>query len=447
MKFRGLLIALVVLAALGGGVYWSEKAKKAEQGKPAKDAPPKVLTIPDDQFKEIRVQRNSGEVTLVKKNDAGKWQIVEPKPLNADQDSVTSMVSTLSSLTSDRLVEEKADDLSPFGLKTPALEVTITKKDGKTEKLLLGDETPTASGVFVKLAGDPRVFTVASYSKTSIDKKAQDLRDKRLLTFDSDKLTRVELAAKGAPVEFGKNNQNEWQILKPKPLRADGSQVEELIRKLKDAKMDTSVSEEDSKKHAAAFAGGTKVAVATVSDANGNQSLEVRKDKDKNYYLKSSVVEGIFKAGNDLGEGLDKDLDAFRNKKLFDFGFNDPTKVEVNKTVYQKSCDKWMSGSKQMDSGTVQALVDKLRDLAAVKFLDTVAAAAPVFEATVTSKDGKLVEKVAIATQGDRHVAKRENEPAGYELDTKALGELQKAASEVKEFQPPKDEKKKDAKK
>src|SRR5207247_5881184 len=155
------------------------------------------------------------------------------------------------------------------------------KKDGKTEELLVGDDTPTGGSTFVKLKNDPRVFSVSSGVKSSLDKTSKDLRDKRLLTFDSDKLTRVELQAKGQPVEFGKNNQNEWQILKPKPLRADGSQVEELIRKLKDAKMDTSVSDEDAKKAVAAFGSGTRVAVANGADSAGTQHIEVRRDKAK----------------------------------------------------------------------------------------------------------------------------------------------------------------------
>src|SRR5207344_2026215 len=120
--------------------------------------------------------------------------------------------------------------------------------------------------------------------------------DKRLLTFDGDKLTRVELQAKGQPIEFGKNNQNEWQILKPKPLRADGSQVEDLVRKVKDAKMDTTVSDEDAKKAVAAFGSSARVALVNMTDAGGTQTLEVRKDKDKNYFAKSSVLEGIYKA-------------------------------------------------------------------------------------------------------------------------------------------------------
>ena len=278
--------------------------------------------------------------------------------------------------------------------------------------------------------------------KSSLDKSSKDLRDKRLLTFDSDKLTRVELPAKGSSVEFGKNNQNEWQILKPKPLRADGSQVEDLVRKLKDAKMDTSVSDEDAKKAAAAFASGTKVATVNVADSAGTQTLEVRKDKDKNYYAKSSAVEGIYKVTADLGDGLDKNLDEFRNKKLFDFGFNDPTKLPIDKTTYEKSGEKWMIDGKQMDSTSVQAVIDKLRDLSATKFLDS-GAGAPASKRPSFPSDGKRNEKVIIMKQGAGYIAKRENEPSVYELDPKAVEDLQKTAAQVKEYQPPKAESKK----
>ena len=61
----------------------------------------------------------------------------------------------------------------------------------------------------------------------------------------------------------------------------------------------------------------------------------------------------------------------------------------------------------------------------------------------ISFKDGKLVEKVLISKSGNSYFARRENEPAVYELDGKAVEELQKAAGEVKDYQPPKDQKKK----
>ena len=48
------------------------------------------------------------------------------------------------------------------------------------------------------------------------------------------------------------------------------------------------------------------------------------------------------------------------------------------------------------------------------------------------------MEKVTVTKQGEKYFAKRENEPSIYELDGKAVEELQKAAAEVKEYQAPK---------
>ena len=434
MKPKGLLIAVVLLAVLAGAIWYSNKKQAATPVKSATDTTTKLLTIPDDQFQEIRIKKLTGEVQDLKRVD-GKWRILEPTPLPADQDAVTSMVTSLGALTADKTIEENATDLKAYGLDTPTLEITVTKKDGKTAGVLIGDATPTSSGAYAKLPESARVYTVATFVKSGLDKTVNDLRDKRLLTFDTDKLTRVVLQAKGPAVEFGKNGQSEWQILKPRPLRADSSGLDTLIGKLKDAKMDPAISDEEAKKAAAAFASAAKVAEVTFSDSAGDQTFELRKDKDKNYYAKSSVVEGVFKMSTDLGDALDKGLDDFRNKKLFDFGFSDPSKVELKGAVYVKSGDKWMSGAKTMDNSSVQSLIDKLRDLAATKFADK-GEGDQVFEATVTSNSGKRVEKVTIRKQGTQYFAQRDAEPSIYELDGKSVDDLQAAASGVKEAAP-----------
>jgi len=67
----------------------------------------------------------------------------------------------------------------------------------------------------------------------------------------------------------------------------------------------------------------------------------------------------------DLADALEKSVDDFRNKKLFDFGFSDPSRVEVKGAGYSKAGDKWTANGKTMDNASVQTLIDKLRDLAA----------------------------------------------------------------------------------
>jgi hypothetical protein len=435
MSGKGLLIATIVLAALAGAVWWSNRAKSAEASKPSTDTPPKLITMTEADAQRVEIRKRDAESTVLEKQN-GKWRITAPQELPADEDAATGVVSGMTGLSWDQLVDEKATDLSQFGLDKPTVQVTLAGKGGR-KTLLVGDETPTSGSFYAKLEGDPRVFTISSFTKGNVDKTPRDLRNKRLLTFSDDKLTRVELTAKGQTIELGKNAQNEWQIVRPGAMRADGNAVDELVRKLHEAKIDTSASAEDEKKAPAEFGRGSRVATARVTDASGTQQIEVRKAGD-NYYARSSVVEGTFKISNDAGSGLDKGLDDLRNKKVFDFGFSDPNRGEVRYAdksfTFEKSGEAWKSAGKAMDSTSVQVLVDKLRDLAATKF-PTSGFTTAVMDVVVSSNNGKRVEKVGFARLGTDYVARRENEPALYQLTAAAVEEIQKAAADVKPAQ------------
>jgi hypothetical protein len=439
MRIRGLLVAVVLLAGLGVGLYFSNKKEAADAAKPPADAPPKILALTEGDITKIALKKRGADETILEKAN-GKWQLTAPHAYSADQDAASQLVASAANVSADRVVEEKASDVKAYGLDSPALEVAITAKGGKVSRLKIGDDTPTNSGSYAMLSGDARVYSVASFVKTGMDKSVNDLRDKRLLTFDQDKLSRIELIAKKQDIEFGRDK-DQWQIVKPKPLRADGSQVEEMLRKLKDAKMDLTLSDDDAKKAAAAFASGVPVATVKLTDPSGTQQIDVHKNKD-DYYAKSSVVPGVFKAMPDLGAGVDKALDDFRNKKLFDFGFNDPTKIEMHAGgklyAFQKGGEDWFSNGKKMDGTSLQSFLDKLRDLSASKFIDGPTLGVPALDITVVSNNGKLTEKINIAKQASDYVAQRLNEPALYGLDAKTVDALSQAASDVKPAPPAK---------
>jgi hypothetical protein len=433
MKLRGPIVAAIILAGLTGALYWSNHHKPVDTTEASAAVSPKVLAVREADISKFDLKKNGAEQVGGERTSTGQWHITSPTSLPADQSAVSSFLGTFSNLNSERLVEEKAVNLAPYGLSTPKLEVDLTEKDNKTQKLLLGDDTPAGNGIFAKLDGDSRVFTIPGFHKTSIDKSANDLRDKRLLTVDSDKISQVELVAKKQEIAFGRNK-DEWQIVKPKPLRADSSAVDELVRALTDARMELG-SSDDEKKTALAFASAAPVATAKVTAESGTQELQVRKNKD-DYYAKSSAVEAIYKVQSTLGQALDKKLEDFRNKKVFDFGSDDPNKIEIrdeSKTYFlTRSGEDWWSGSaKKMDAGTIQDLIDKIRDLAAGKFVDSGFTSA-LIDLTVTSNDGKRVEKVAISKGGDNYIAKRENDSTLYQLDSKAIDDLRKSAEDLK---------------
>ncbi len=439
MKMTRLLVAAVVMAGLGGALWWSNKSEAAKAGKPAPETSPKILSLSEGDIRGIEIGHRGGETTVLKK-DGDKWSITAPKSLGADQGAVGSITNSAQSLMSDRVVDEHVTDLASYGLMPALVTLKLTMADGKTHTLLVGEDTTTGSGVFAKLEDDPRLFTMSSSSRDTFNKTSKDLRDKRLMTFDRDKTSRVELdIAKQPPIEFGRIGPSEWQVLKPKPMRADGFQVEDILGQAIAAQMDPALSDEDAKKYAAAFASGTPLAAITATDPGGSQKLEVRKSGDT-YYAKSSIVEGVQKLTPDLPKLLDKKLDDFRNKKIFDFGFTDPSKIEIHDGskayAFEKTGEDWTSGGKKMDSVSVQALIDKLRDLAATKFPES-GFTTPTLEITVVSDGGKRTEKVQIAPSGSDYLAKRDGDASLYLVDASAIKDIRTASGDVKEAAPP----------
>jgi hypothetical protein len=306
MNFRGLIVAVVVLAALGGVLYWSQRQKPAEESAPVSSSTaPSIVKINPADVSQLTIKQKE-PVTLERTN--GQWQISEPKSYPADQEAVAGVLSTLSGLNADRIVEEKASDRKQYGLDPPQVELDITVKDG-TRQLLLGDDTPAGENVYAALVTDPRVFTLASYQKSSLAKSLNDLRDKSLITLTAGKVSRVELIKKGEDLEFERTKDG-WQILKPSSSHADSAAVNALVSTLTNARMDLNTTADAT----SAFARATPLATAKMSGDAEVQTLEVRKNKD-DYFAKSSAVTGIYKVDSSVGLGLDKKIDDFRQKK------------------------------------------------------------------------------------------------------------------------------------
>lgn len=445
MKLGRMLTAAVLLAALGIVVWWSNKQEKAKEGKPAADAV-RILDIPPETVKEVQIRRRGEGPTTAQLNDKGQWTLTQPKAFPADASAVSGVTNTTMKLDSQRLVDPNATELASYGLAPAMIEVRVTRKDGKTSKLLIGENTPANDAVYVKLDGDPRLFTVSSVNKTALDKDYKDLRDRHLLNFDQEKVTKFEIAAKNQNFEISKPAGGDWQISKPKTMRAENLQVDELITKLKNAQMEASFTDDDAKKAEAAFAGASRVAMVKVSDPGGVKTFEVRKTKE-DFYAKSSTLEGIYKVGKDIADGLDKSANDFRNKKVFDFGFNELTHVDVidgaKSSIFDKVADKagdtWMSAGRKIDSTSLRAFTDKLRDLTASKFADA-GFGTPAVTITVVSNQGKHREKVEIApmASGGSFLARHDGDASFYELEAAAVKELRQAASDVREAQPEK---------
>jgi Domain of unknown function (DUF4340) len=435
MKMRQLIAATIVLAALAATLYWSNHRKPASDSVIASPsaANAKIISLTQDDVSKLEVKKKDGDDVVLSRAGPSSWKITSPKPLVADQDSVSSILYNMSPMDGGTLIEEKAADLKQFGLAEPEAQISATGKDGKTQTILVGDETPTGDSAYVMVSGESKVYSVPKNTKTNLDKGLKDLRDKRLMPVDFDKLASVEISGAKLHLTFG-SDAGKWTVRSPTNLRGDTSKMETIIEKLRTSTMDPGTSDADMKKAASLFASGSPIASLKATDASGSQDLQIRKAAD-GYYAKTTAMDGVYKVPNELGDAVNKDVEEFREKRVFDFAEEDPDKVELHDGskgyFLTRSGEDWWSDGKKMDALSVQEFLRSIRTLTATKFA-TSGFSGPALSLVVTSKDGKRVEKVDIAKSGSVYLAKRAEGPALFELDAKAVDGIQKAASELK---------------
>ena len=438
MNPKSLLIAVGILAILGGAVYYTK-----ENPPPSGDENPKIVSVDKEQIQELTISRTGKDPLTVQRGEDGKWVFGPPLTVPADSNSIDFLAQSAASLEADRVVEENITDWEPFGLEEPSLTLEVKLKDGASHRVLFGGETPTGSALYVRLDGDPRLFTAYTYSKSGFEKEVFDLRDKKLLQVANDQISRIVVNTAGSSIEFGKSGETSWQILKPQPLRADNFTVGDLARAVQNAEMVAVVEEGEPPAPKIDFS--KPYATVEVVDEAGAHTLTLAKEGEK-YYARSSDLEGVYEASSTLAESLNKKLEDFRNKKLFDFGFGEVARLQVRdgetRVAVEKKDDKWVlasEGGHELASEKVQTLIDGLRNLAATSFASDSAAeqgkyglGSPTIEAEVTQLQDAATEKVLISSPTqDRVYAARQGQPATYEVEKSAVEEIQRAIGDL----------------
>ncbi|MGH7969483.1 MAG: DUF4340 domain-containing protein, partial [Limisphaerales bacterium] len=243
-KYLQTLIALAVLAGLWGIFTYYGKKKPAASSKANSAASKTILPVKGAQIVSFTVTAEGSKPVTCTRNDK-TWQITEPIKLAADSSTIQGFLSSLTGATPSETVSEQGGDSKEFGLDPPSATIEV-KTDAKPEEftLRLGGSTPTNNGVYAQVAGQPRVFTLASYLKDSLEKNLFDFRNKKVVTLTGDSIRRLDVASKKGSYQLLKNADGIWDLLLPPPVRADHFTVEGLVDELGSASMHSVVSEE-----------------------------------------------------------------------------------------------------------------------------------------------------------------------------------------------------------
>ena len=130
--------------------------------------------------------------------------------------------------------------------------------------------------------GDPRLFIVGSTYKNNFDKSLTDLRDKRMIPVDFDKLAKMQITGPKLNLTFSPDaaNNGKYIVQDPKNLRVESATLSDIVDKLRLATMDLGAKDADAKKSAALYSAGVPVATIKVTDTTGaSQEMQVREEQ------------------------------------------------------------------------------------------------------------------------------------------------------------------------
>jgi hypothetical protein len=443
---RGLtttLLLVLVLAGLGAYIYFVESERPAG----GVEEREKVFAVEADQIEQMTVTAK-GETTTLAKTD-GVWKITAPVAADADSTEVSNLTTAIAALEINRVLDENASNLADFGLADPRIKIAF--KAGSTSgEVHFGETTPTQGDMYAVKPGESRVFLVAAYQDSSLAKNTFDLRDKRVLQFDRDKIDSLELTQPGAPAVQLARAGNEWALTAPIAARGDYSAIESLVTRLSTASM-TELVDPNSPE---SFGLETPSAVVTVGTGSTRAALELGTEREGALFARDRARQMIFKVEPSLAADLKKTADELRDKELFEFRTFNLMRLQVTRGAdtfeFQKvpgggegGADKWQrvveGKAMDVDTTAMEDFLSKLSALRAQSYNPTTNAAglAPPALIAAASYDSDKFERVRLISGEEQAFGVRDGEAGVAVLDANDVSETIKALDAVLNPTPP----------
>lgn len=382
-----------------------------------------------------------------------RWRITKPSPLRADWDAISDFLDKLRFTKIKEFTAEAPKSLAPYGLDRP-VRVTIflgKEKDRTSQALLFGKGDPAKQGVYVMRRGEASVLLVGDDLWKALPKTVGALRDKTVLDYDRNKVTRLELESPKGKVTLAKEGEK-WRITAPEPLNADNGEVNGLLFKIRDVRAAGFLGEGPAAIGRYLAKPEVKVSLAEERAATARTLLlapspDTRGGRPMAYA--GVVGQGpVMLVDAQILHDLAKSVTDVRDRSLF--AFFDPKDVKGLKvksgghamSLERKGESDWRVTEPKAGKAKEAKVTDLLYTLRALRWKELVAPKGedasrygfdgPSFEVTLYKADGKELGRLTVGKQeADKVYVRTDGSPAIFALDPKRLGDLPKIPDDL----------------
>jgi hypothetical protein len=414
MQLRNTIVALIVLALIGGFAFYISRQPVAQKNY-------KLFKLTPDDIAQIELHGPARDL-VIDRAGPGLWRIVKPINTAADNSAVDALAAAIANLEVIDTVDtsgENASDLANFGLENPAVTVTVTTKDKRVlPGIMIGSDTPIGSNTYIKTTDKPAVLLIGAGFTAESGRTLNDLRSHTLIDLTTDQVNRFAVTrADGSVIEVVRQDGN-WKIIKPREYPADKAAVEQLLDVVAAARVSEFI--EDNPADLEKF-GLAKPAIVLEVDGgkdNARHSLAIgfkQPDASKNAVF-ARPGEGdrpVLTIADYIVKAIDKSFDDLRDKTVLAFQQAQVARITliggpVSIVVERVPGGKWNviaeGKTAPAQPEVVASLLDQLHDLKGTKIVEDpmtdpqpFGMVHPTLTATLYDQGGKEIGSVYVS--------------------------------------------------
>jgi len=322
-------ILLLVAALLGAFVYFYE-IRGGQQRQAAEEREKRLFAELDPEAIDWLVLTTSDGQRVRAERREGSWRLVEPLEAPGDAFALNGIASALAELSSEASYPDP-QPLEVYGLADAAHDVRFGS--GETEHALrTGDAAPMGGNHYAMIVGEPTVYTVASWRTNALRKRLDDLRDKRILSFDANAVERLVASWPQGRVALLRGKEG-WRLTAPVEAAADAEVVENLLSDLSFLRAegfeDEPTPDAESGLESPAFRVELQLAPAEEGAEGRRLELSIGSRVVDDKRLARAAEPWLYRIAEARVDDLPRRVVDYRFKRLAEFSESDAQRVEL----------------------------------------------------------------------------------------------------------------------
>ena len=383
--------------------FLAKQSVKKDIDKKAEEFRDKKLTdLTTAQVRRIALKTPVGEMELEKKGD--HWDIVKPLRARADDEKVSDLIAQITTARIQQFVADDHGDLRPYGLAEPRGSITLFSQEGKKDQKVETADSSKVVGedkgqtlqigsisekekdqVYVRFAPRGAVYTLPRKIDEALNTKPADIRDNHLVRIDTNILDRITIDVPGKGKTVLARKDGNWTIASQNNAPADSGAVRRLIDSLQNERVTKFVEDVASNlpkygldKPRLQLTFSSFASENTAETKAGEQPFAtIAFGKEEGDYVYARLTDEPFVVAlrRGLADQISTDPSQWQELSIFKFKPDQIHRLSIT-TDKELSLERgennqwhWVKGTGEIDGTRVQALLNTLSNLRAVRWL------------------------------------------------------------------------------